>query len=740
MNADDINTSCQAKHKDNKMYVANHSTGKTLSENEGEGETFTRVYVLWDFKGLHVLLRKRKCVLRKNDILQNHESKEKQDYFYVNSENGKFGNFDVNFMDVMKDTEIDWMRKTFSFNSTIQETIDQEHEKKSHTLTEANTLINQYLEIGTLYLDESNVFGVLRLAFELKLVDVYSAGLLFLSHSLSIGNCIKIWQLSKKFHSYNLTELAMTFIEQHITTSLLRKDQVSALTSLIYSPPDFESLEYLLQRFSSHKYKETAKAKGAITKLFSELMKQESLIWRYHFKEYLAQLEGTQQAQEDALQTLWKTQENSSNKRLEGRNTSVFMLSDLVASRGLGNKELDNPGNATAPKYQNEQVMGMIYDLKSSYRERRGILVAGGINDQTHEALDVAFMYEPEADTWTAMPSLTNARFNHTMVNLNGKVYVIGGKRQTAEKIHDGYVNEGRFLNNLRSAEQKHCSNSTTSCDNSHKPVAGRQKFIKITNDNHHISISPNNSFTLYQPNESCEDNSLMDNNQMSSVEVFPTESNKWCQTSSMILQRTEHSSVVVGDAIYVIGGHDGVAPLCSLEKYDSVKDQWTLENPMSGLCTGMSVVTDGQFLYVLGGYSGYEWLNTLACYDKKTKMWMNDNHPTMTTGRAFAGAELISEDIFVFGGVNSQGCLDECEVYNITSKTWRQGPHMNQPRCNAGHCVLQTKIFVFGGEAGGKLLDAVEYLDVESWEWKMVKKMPIRTAGLRCAQTNMHS
>lgn len=608
---------------------------------------------------------------------------------------------------------------------------DQEYIRDRHPLDVA-VLIDQYFETGTLHLRESNIFGILRLAFELKLMDVYNACVFLLSHSVKVGNCMEIWQLSKKFQSYTLTEQVMNFMKQHLTTSLLRKDQVSVVSSLLYSAKDLHSLQFLLQYFSSHSNKDIAKAKGSITKLFFELMKQESMIWRFCFRECLQQFDDTKQMQDDDCQSSKTTY--TLNNRMKERNTEMSVMNVQICSiKGLGKKDRGNFG-----RIQNGNLMRMMHNMDTNDDERKGVIVAGGVSDKTHEALDAVFLYEPKADIWTALPRLTHARFNHTMVTVNGEIYVIGGKRKCQERTIAGNMKEGTddFDNTQKTGQAPHpCT--TMSGHTQHRGTR-RQFFMNKMNKNCHVSISPDNSLLSYhlkQRNES----SWLENNQTSSVEMFSTDSNEWCEVSSMILHRKGHSSVVVGNSVYVLGGHDGVTQLCSMEKYNTVKDEWTLEKPLSRLCTGMSVVTDGQFLYVLGGYSRYQWLNTLSCYDIIHKVWIDYNHQTMESGRAFAGAELVAEDIFIFGGVNSQGCLDDCEVFNLTNKTWRQGPRMNQPRCNAGHCLLGKKIFVFGGEACGVLLDTVEYLDIENWEWKMVKKMPMRTAGLRCVQTNAY-
>jgi len=163
------------------------------------------------------------------------------------------------------------------------------------------------------------------------------------------------------------------------------------------------------------------------------------------------------------------------------------------------------------------------------------------------------------------------------------------------------------------------------------------------------------------------------------------------------------------------------------------VSNLWSLEKPMSRLRTGASAVTDGRNIYIIGGYGGLQWLNTIDCYDTITKTWSRDYFPPMTERRGYACAEMLHNDIFVFGGTNKYENLKTCEVFNIKAREWRKGPSMSEPRLNAAHCVFNGRILVLGGECNGRFLDTVEQLDTEAWEWKPFCKLPGKLAGLKC-------
>jgi len=61
----------------------------------------------------------------------------------------------------------------------------------------------------------------------------------------------------------------------------------------------------------------------------------------------------------------------------------------------------------------------------------------------------------------------------------------------------------------------------------------------------------------------------------------------KWEPLPPMLTKRIDFGAAVVGQYIYVVGGHDGNAPLASMEKFDVHSQQWTTCTPMKNARTG---------------------------------------------------------------------------------------------------------------------------------------------------------
>ena len=86
-----------------------------------------------------------------------------------------------------------------------------------------------------------------------------------------------------------------------------------------------------------------------------------------------------------------------------------------------------------------------------------------------------------------------------------------------------------------------------------------------------------------------------------------------------------------------VSGGHDGVAYLRSVERYDPSTTEWSLVTMLDSPRTGLGVCVMGENIYVLGGHNGSKYLSTVKTYDPKKDKW--DDAPPMMNARCYMAA-----------------------------------------------------------------------------------------------------
>ncbi|ROL51511.1 Kelch-like protein 28 [Anabarilius grahami] len=95
-----------------------------------------------------------------------------------------------------------------------------------------------------------------------------------------------------------------------------------------------------------------------------------------------------------------------------------------------------------------------------------------------------------------------------------------------------------------------------------------------------------------------------------------------WDMVAPMADKRINFGVGVMLGFIFVVGGHNGVSHLSSIERYDPHQNQWTACRPMNEPRTGVGSAVVDNYLYVVGGHSGSSYLNTVQRYDPITDSW----------------------------------------------------------------------------------------------------------------------
>ena len=155
------------------------------------------------------------------------------------------------------------------------------------------------------------------------------------------------------------------------------------------------------------------------------------------------------------------------------------------------------------------------------------------------------------------------------------------------------------------------------------------------------------------------EDPSLLDH-----VEVYDPVSDTWTKRADMPTRRDEVKVAVVQDTIYVIGGFGwppfGLgAVLAIIEAYHPKTNRWREKSDMPNLRTDFSTVVVDDKIYLIGGYGvalerfdGY--LKTVEVYDPKTERW--DESPSMPTKNSPFGAAAVNDKIYILGSERENG------------------------------------------------------------------------------------
>ncbi|MDR4489945.1 MAG: kelch repeat-containing protein [Candidatus Nitrosocosmicus sp.] len=219
-----------------------------------------------------------------------------------------------------------------------------------------------------------------------------------------------------------------------------------------------------------------------------------------------------------------------------------------------------------------------------------------------------------------------------------------------------------------------------------------------------------------------------------------------WEFGKEMPTNRTEITTDVVNDKIFVIGGADyrNGGQLNLVEIYDPQNNNWTKGNPLPySLDHAPSVVFKNK-IYVIGGFQEDKiTTDKVLIYDSVTNQWTEGN--PLPEPRAASVAEVVNGTIYIISGLN----LDHDPVrtnfaYNIENDTWMTKapmPEHNGPKHHAASATVDGKIYVIGGRLFGngvpnEINDALTNLDdnmqydPKTDKWTEMDPMPIRRSG----------
>ena len=140
----------------------------------------------------------------------------------------------------------------------------------------------------------------------------------------------------------------------------------------------------------------------------------------------------------------------------------------------------------------------------------------------------------------------------------------------------------------------------------------------------------------------------------MSSVERYDIDTNVWTPVAPMPSALSDRAAAAVGGKIYVFGGCSGFFSgfTNSTDVYDPVTDTWsTAPADMPTARAGMyGIATKGDAIYVIGGWDGIApGLQTNEAYHVAKNSWTVET--PMPTGRAEVGAAGHGGQVFIVGG-----------------------------------------------------------------------------------------
>lgn len=293
------------------------------------------------------------------------------------------------------------------------------------------------------------------------------------------------------------------------------------------------------------------------------------------------------------------------------------------------------------------------------------------------------------SDSWSFFSHAMTPRANAMSAVVNGKMYVIGGRKFSGHYYRD-------TLNMVEVFD----------------PTTGdwmTAQDMPPPRDSAAVGIVDGKIYIIGGEGE----NTLISGETINAVEMYDPTVDSWITGfSPMPTDRTGDTCATVDGRIYVIGGYsDGEGGYVNtIEAYDPATDTWITDlKPMPTRRGHAMAATMDEKIYVFGGTNGVP-LNTLEVYDTATGIWSTGLSP-MPTGRATGTASVAGGKIYVIGGRDSlDELLSVVEVYDPATDEWETGlDPMPTPRRGAVTGLLDGRIHVVGGNVFEKFVGVNE-------------------------------
>lgn len=220
------------------------------------------------------------------------------------------------------------------------------------------------------------------------------------------------------------------------------------------------------------------------------------------------------------------------------------------------------------------------------------------------------------------------------------------------------------------------------------------------------------------------------------SCQKFDFVKNSW-ENFAPLLRPTIFPAVAeMHGKLYVIGGVRNNR--ARLQVYDPVADTWTYGTCLSVAREITCAVAKPPYLYAIGGLQSDlgTYMNSVEKYHPDFDCWISIRD--MIQSRAGATGVTLNNCIYVVGGEHDLRMAHAtCEQYFIAYDEWQMITSMRVPRYFAGAAVIGQGFYVFGG-VGGTNVDlsdklVIEYYDAKTDSWKSDMEMPWSERYFRC-------
>lgn len=304
--------------------------------------------------------------------------------------------------------------------------------------------------------------------------------------------------------------------------------------------------------------------------------------------------------------------------------------------------------------------------------------------------------------------SFSTNRIGYNMVNLNNKIYAIGGM-----SAYNGGFND--YLNSVESFNTE-IFYSPWSLKESGSFLPNKTAFAACASVDGKI-------FYFGGLKADANSNSLVPSKD---IYVFDETSNVWTKSIDLPLELYNFSAAAIGNNIYIAGGLDSTnKPTNVFYKLDTSRSNLTweklLDSPLN--VHGHRLLSANNIIFLIGGkINDVSYNNKLYSFDVINNKWVYESlHPMLE--RINFTCEYYNYKIYVIGGEKADSILDSVLIYNTSEISWSSGTPMTTARSYLqsafiNNNIYSNMIYTIGGYDGNNITDKVEIYDLKVNKW----------------------
>lgn len=220
---------------------------------------------------------------------------------------------------------------------------------------------------------------------------------------------------------------------------------------------------------------------------------------------------------------------------------------------------------------------------------------------------------------------------------------------------------------------------------------------------------------------------------------VFPSSRSKVYPDKDVWIQkglpsaRSEHAAVFdnLNNAVFMYGGADQGIALSDLWRFDIASSSWKEQNdgpnPGGRIDHDMIFSSTTGKIYLFGGYDGKGNLNDLWKYNISSMKWSLVEINTGPVPEARKGHSIIYDNqkdaIYLFGGLSVAKYFNDVWKFDISSSTWTKLPDgSTKPSARVNSDMVYDKVnnnlYIYGGFDGTNYLDDLWKFNIGSSAW----------------------